>query len=65
MQEADGKPRLTLRSRSGAALLQDVAVEIASPILQQGDAWGALEANLLLRRDDDGVPELSIDGGTY
>ena len=65
VQEADGKPRLTFRSRQGAALLEDVSVEVASDILQQGDAWGAREANLLLEKDADGLPQLNLDGGTY
>ena len=65
VQEADGKPRLTFRSRQGAALLEDVSVEVASDILQQGDTWGAREANLLLEKDADGLPQLNLDGGTY
>ena len=54
VQEADGKPRLTFRNRQGAAVLEDVAVEVSSTVQQQGDAWGALAANLLLELDDDG-----------
>lgn len=65
VQEADGKPRLTFRNRQGAAVLEDVAVEVSSTVQQQGDAWGALAANLLLELDDDGVPILKLDGGTY
>ena len=65
VQEADGKPRLTFRNRQGAAVLEDVAVEVSSSVQQQGDAWGALAANLLLELDDDGVPILKLDGGTY
>ena len=56
VQEADGKPRLTFRNRQGAAVLEDVAVEASSSVQQQGDAWGALAANLLLELDDDDVP---------
>ena len=56
VQEADGKPRLTFRNRQGAAVLEDVAVEVSSSVQQQGDAWGALAANLLLELDDDDVP---------
>ena len=56
VQEADGKPRLTFRSRQGTAVLEDVSVEVASTVLQAGDAWGALAANVLLELDDDGVP---------
>ena len=55
VQEADGKPRLTFRNRQGAAVLEDVAVEVSSSVQQQGDAWGALAANLLLELDDDDV----------
>ena len=29
VQEADGKPRLTFRNRQGAAVLEDVAVEVS------------------------------------
>ena len=56
VQEADGKPRLTFRSRQGTAVLEDVAVEVSSTVQQAGDAWGALAANLLLELDDDGTP---------
>lgn len=64
VQEPDGKPRLTFRARDGAAVLADVSVEVASRVQQQGDAWGALHANLLLALDGD-VPCLALDGGTY
>lgn len=64
VQEADGKPRLTFRARNGAAVLADVSVEVESTVLQQGDAWGALHANLLLALDGE-VPCLALDGGTY
>lgn len=37
-------------------MLEDVAVEVSSSVQQQGDAWGALAANLLLELDDDDVP---------
>lgn len=56
VQEADGKPRLTFRSRQGTAVLEDVSVEVSSTVLQAGDAWGALAANVLLELDDDDVP---------
>lgn len=56
VEEADGKPRLTFRSRAGQAVLEDVSVEIASEVLQEGDRWGALAASELLELDDDDVP---------
>ena len=31
VQEADGKPRLTFRNRQGAAVLEDVSVEVPKP----------------------------------
>ena len=31
-------------------------MEVSSTVQQQGDAWGALEANLLMELDDDDVP---------
>jgi len=62
VQEADGKPRLTFRNRQGATVLEDVAVDRKSTRL---NSWGALAANLLLELDDDGVPILKLDGGTY
>lgn len=65
VQEADGKPRLTFRDRRGNAVLEDVSVEVSSTVLRAGDRWGALAANLLLALDEDGVPTLNIDGGTY
>ena len=58
VQEADGKS-CPFEGR------QDGAVEVSSTVQQQGDAWGALAANLLLELDDDGVPILKLDGGTY
>lgn len=56
VEEADGRPRLTFRSRTGQAVLEDVSVEIASEVLQEGDRWGALAASELLELDDDDVP---------
>ncbi|MEG1476463.1 MAG: hypothetical protein RSC38_01890 [Oscillospiraceae bacterium] len=64
VDEPDGKKRITLYNRDGTPALQDVSVAIASPVLQQGDAFGALEANLFLRFVD-GIPQIKIDGGTY
>ena len=65
VQETDGRPRLTFRNREGSVVLADVSVEISSTILQQGDTWGAREANLLLSRDADEIPQIDLDGGTY
>lgn len=65
VEEADGRPRLTFRSRQGAAVLEDVSVEVSSAVLRAGDRWGALAANTLLELDEDGVPILKLDGGTY
>lgn len=65
VQEADGKPRLTFRNRQGATVLEDVSVEVSSTVQQEADCWGALEANLLLALDENGVPELNLDGGIY
>lgn len=65
VQEADGKPRLTFRDRQGSVVLEDVSVEVASAVLRAGDRWGALAANMLLALDEDGIPILNIDGGTY
>ena len=48
--EADGRPRLTFRSRAGQAVLEDVSVELASEVLRPGE---------------DGAPILQLDGGTY
>lgn len=56
VRETDGRLRLTFRSRTGAAVLEDVSAEISSEVLQAGDRWGALAANELLELDDDGVP---------
>ena len=63
--EADGRPRLTFRSRAGQAVLEDVSVELASEVLRPGDRWGALAANTLLALDEDGAPILQLAGGTY
>lgn len=65
VDEADGRPRFSFRDRTGALVLAEVSAEVAGTVLQQGDAWGALAANLLLELDDDGAPRLKMDGGTY
>lgn len=65
VEETDGQPRLTFRSRQGTAVLEDVSVEVSSAVLRAGDRWGALAANTLLALDGDGVPILNLDGGTY
>lgn len=54
--ESDGNLRYTLRDRGGKALLSDVTLDVTSKLQQQGDPWGALEANLLMQIGDDGVP---------
>lgn len=62
VEESDRKPRLNLINRDGTVALHEVSVELASQVVQQGDQWGAREANLLLRIGDDGVPVPQIEG---
>ncbi|MEG2022278.1 MAG: hypothetical protein RR087_10940 [Oscillospiraceae bacterium] len=64
VNEQDGKKRIRLLNRDGTIALNDVYVEISSPISQNGDSFGALETNLLLEISD-GIPQIKIDGGTY
>lgn len=58
VDEPDSVARVNLINRDGSVALHEVSVELASPVVQQGDSWGAKEANLLLQIDDDGVPVL-------
>ncbi|MEG1754351.1 MAG: hypothetical protein RR234_10610 [Christensenella sp.] len=64
VNEPDGKKRIRLVNRDGTTALNDISVEIASPISQNGDSFGALETNLLLQIAD-GIPQIKIDGGTF
>ncbi len=63
--EADGHLRVRLVRRDGSAALQDVRVEIASPLVQNGTAFTAACANRLLILEDDGTPQINLDGGVY
>ena len=60
VNEQDGNVYLTLYNRDGSAALRDVAVKVSSEVVQQGDNWTAAAANLLLRLDDDGQPQLAL-----
>ncbi len=55
VDEADGKARYNLVNRDGAIVAENVLVEITSPLLQEGDKFGAKEINLLLDRADNGT----------
>ena len=46
--EADGRLYVSLLNRDGTVALHDVAVEVSSPLVQQGDKFGAAAVNLLL-----------------
>ena len=61
VDEADGKARFNLVDRGGNAVAEDVALELASKVVRAGDDWGALEANLLLVKDGQGVPAARTD----
>ena len=63
--EADGLARYNLVNRTGAVEAAEVMLVMSSDVLQPGDAWGAREANTLLAKDEDGMPVLALDGGTY
>lgn len=62
VNEGDHKARVNLINRDGSVAVHEVTVELASTAAQQGDRWGAKEANLLLKIGDDGVPYVDIDG---
>lgn len=65
VQEADGKPRLTFR-QPGKARLCWRMLPWKCPVQSTGRRrLGCVAANLLLELDDDGVPILKLDGGTY
>lgn len=60
VNEPDGKVYLTLYNRDGSPALRDVSVGVSSEVVQQGDNWTAAAANLLLRLDEDGQPQLAL-----
>ena len=60
VNEPDGKVYLTLFNRDGSPALRDVSVGVSSEVVQQGDNWTAAAANLLLRLDEDGQPQLAL-----
>mgnify|MGYP005771281027 FL=1 len=60
VNESDGNVYLTLYNRDGSAALRDVSVGVSSEVVQQGDNWTAAAANLLLRLDEDGQPQLAL-----
>ena len=53
--ETDGKIRYNLVKRDGTVITNDVKLEVCSPILQEGDTWGANEANLVIGKREDGT----------
>lgn len=61
VDEDDGKIRVNLLNRDGTVALHDVSMELSSPVAQEGDSFGAAAANLLLRLDEDGAPEVLPD----
>lgn len=65
VDEADHKVRYNLVDRNGAVLVEDVRIVVASPVLQEGDTFGARELNAFLEIQDDGSLRMKIDGGTY
>lgn len=60
VNEQDGKVYLTLYNRDGSPALRDVSVGVSSEVTQPGDNWTAAAANLLLRLDEDGQPQLAL-----
>ena len=60
VNEPDGNIYLTLYNRDGSAALRDVSVKVSSEMVQPGDSWTAAAANLLLRLDDEGAPQLAL-----
>ena len=60
VNEPDGNIYLTLYNRDGSAALRDVSAKVSSEMVQPGDSWTAAAANLLLRLDDEGAPQLAL-----
>lgn len=60
VNESDGNIYLTLYNRDGSAALRDVSVKVSSEVVQPGDNWTAAAANLLLRLDEEGAPQLAL-----
>lgn len=60
VNESDGNVYLTLYNRDGSAALRDVSVKVSSEVVQPGDNWTAAAANLLLRLDEEGAPQLAL-----
>lgn len=60
VNEEDGKVYLTLYNREGVPVLRDVSVQVSSEVVQPGDKWTAAAANLLLRLDEEGAPQLAL-----
>jgi len=54
VNEEDGKIRYNLVDRGGNIVQAEVKLEVASPIAQEGDAYGAREMNTFITRSDDG-----------
>lgn len=65
VDESDGYARYHLVDRTGSIVAADVRLVLSSNVLQQGNQWGAREANTLLSLDENGAPVLALDGGTY
>ncbi len=55
VDEQDGRIRYNLVGRGGDVVQADVALEVASTVLQQGDTYGAKEMNTFITRSDDGT----------
>lgn len=60
VNESDGNIYLTLYNRDGSTALRDVSMKVSSEIVQPGDNWTAAAANLLLRLDEEGQPQLAL-----
>lgn len=60
VNESDGNIYLTLYNRDGSVALRDVSVKVSSEVVQPGDNWTAAAANLLLRLDEEGAPQLAL-----
>lgn len=60
VNEQDGRVYLTLYNRDGSPALRDVSVGVSSEVTQPGDNWTAAAANLLLRLDEEGQPQLAL-----
>lgn len=60
----DGKPIFNIKDKDGNIVVENVSLELACNLLQDGDEFKSREVNLLLRKTNSGDSEIDIDAGT-